>query len=286
MKILLSSVFIIIAMTAISCQAKQTQNESTTDTTKIVEEKAGTPLYFDSIAYVDSAIVNPTEGTHVNIKSVLPKGSNTIVCDSISAWIVEQFGYSGKAEIKDLGSMVKEAGKKMLKEGDDDVRNLISERDDEDGSMFTVNYEYEVEISKVYEDDEVLTLSCTRYTYMAGAHGTAVVKGATFSKADGHQYGWELVSKYSKKDLRKEIIKGLKTYFSIASLGPDGDHDLYDNLFLSNDENTPFSKMYSDFPLPATAPWLTNEGVVLLYQQYEIAPYAAGMPECIIPRNK
>ena len=38
------------------------------------------------------------------------------------------------------------------------------------------------------------------------------------------------------------------------------------------------------FPLPAFPPFLTKEGVVVMYQQYEIAPYAVGMPSCVIKK--
>jgi hypothetical protein len=36
------------------------------------------------------------------------------------------------------------------------------------------------------------------------------------------------------------------------------------------------------FPLPQAAPYFTADGVVFIYQQYEIACYAAGLPNCVI----
>lgn len=36
-------------------------------------------------------------------------------------------------------------------------------------------------------------------------------------------------------------------------------------------------------PLPASAPYFMPKGVNFDYQQYEIAPYAAGMPSCVLP---
>lgn len=39
-------------------------------------------------------------------------------------------------------------------------------------------------------------------------------------------------------------------------------------------------------PLPAWAPYLTHQGVAFAYQQYEIAPYAAGIISFIIPYEK
>ena len=37
------------------------------------------------------------------------------------------------------------------------------------------------------------------------------------------------------------------------------------------------------FPLPENAPILRFNGMEFVYGQYEIAPYAAGMPSCILP---
>ena len=34
---------------------------------------------------------------------------------------------------------------------------------------------------------------------------------------------------------------------------------------------------------PVNPPYFEEKGVCFLYQQYEIAPYAAGMPQCLIP---
>ena len=41
-----------------------------------------------------------------------------------------------------------------------------------------------------------------------------------------------------------------------------------------------------NLPLPETEPWLTKEGLQLVYQQYEIGPYAVGMPTVQIPFTK
>ena len=38
-----------------------------------------------------------------------------------------------------------------------------------------------------------------------------------------------------------------------------------------------------DIPLPEAAPLFTKDGVKLTYGQYEIAPYAAGMPSFVAP---
>ncbi|MBQ1800320.1 MAG: DUF3298 domain-containing protein, partial [Prevotella sp.] len=56
------------------------------------------------------------------------------------------------------------------------------------------------------------------------------------------------------------------------------DEQLKDMLLIDEDVN--------HIPLPAWAPYLTYQGVAFAYQQYEIAPYAAGIISFIIPYEK
>jgi hypothetical protein len=66
--------------------------------------------------------------------------------------------------------------------------------------------------------------------------------------------------------------KGLKKYFEVNT-----DEELENCLSL---EHTYL------LPLPANPPLFIKEGVSITYQQYEIAPYAAGLPSFILPYNE
>ena len=55
----------------------------------------------------------------------------------------------------------------------------------------------------------------------------------------------------------------------------DNEKEFYDMLLVDNADIF--------FPLPATPPICRAQGVQFTYQQYEIAPYAAGSPTCTIP---
>ena len=58
------------------------------------------------------------------------------------------------------------------------------------------------------------------------------------------------------------------------------DDEFFDAVML---EDTPNRQ---NFPFPDTAPWITSEGVVFQYKEYEIASYAQGKPYCIIPLSQ
>lgn len=71
----------------------------------------------------------------------------------------------------------------------------------------------------------------------------------------------------------KEIIKNdlMTEYFK----SKDAD-DFRDALLVNPDT----------LPLPSSSPYFLADGVHFVYQQYEIAPYAAGMPGCVVPYSR
>ena len=136
----------------------------------------------------------------------------------------------------------------------------------------TPRFEYDFTLEKQYETDRFVVFNSTDYIYLGGAHGGVIGQGSpTFDKKDGHR-----VEKFIKDDaltqMQSLMTAGLVEYFS------DGDDtinagNVRDYLFL-DDETIPF---------PSWTPHPTEEGLCFVYQQYEIAPYAAGMPSFIIP---
>lgn len=134
--------------------------------------------------------------------------------------------------------------------------------------------ELQIKITKSFENDQVVSFEIVTYWFGGGAHGGTSIYGATFRKSDGKHLGWNLVS--SKKELVPAIVEGLKHYFEVTT-----DEELMENLqIFSNDE---FVADVSKIPYPATEPWLTTDGMMMIYQEYEIACYAAGKPVVVIP---
>ena len=61
------------------------------------------------------------------------------------------------------------------------------------------------------------------------------------------------------------------------------DSALFDHLILFDNPDTPENELEFGLPLPITDPWITSNGVEFIYQQYEIAAYACGMPNVTLP---
>lgn len=120
------------------------------------------------------------------------------------------------------------------------------------------------------ESGEYFSVLCTETAYSGGAHGSTRYSGATFRKSDGRRIGWDVVAPdvYSEK-LQAVITKGLRQYWGL-------------------DEDTPLKNWLLDvpewqIPLPACPPVFGEDGVTFIYNEYEIAAYAAGRPRFTVP---
>lgn len=110
-------------------------------------------------------------------------------------------------------------------------------------------------ISRVYEDDKIVSFEANSYCFTGGAHGTGACLGATFDKATGKQLN--LVK--DSPALRKLITERLHRNWDMQGLQ-------------FNQEPV---------PMPQAAPYVVSNGMVkFIYQPYEIGAYALGLPEC------
>ncbi len=106
--------------------------------------------------------------------------------------------------------------------------------------------------------------------YMMGAHGAQDFDFATILSKDGSTVDWNIFREDMKSDLAALVRRSIYvSYFH----GDDPSGDDSDYLFPT---------AYENFPLPSAKPALMADGIIFLYQEYEIAPYAAGHPACLI----
>lgn len=115
-----------------------------------------------------------------------------------------------------------------------------------------------------------VTYQITDETFTGGAHGSVLLTAASFSREDGHLLGYP-VDTTKVKQLQPLLVKGIMSYYKKAGAGMT-EKQVMESLFIEN--NT--------IPLPATAPSFTPQGISFVYQQYEIACYAAGIHQFTI----
>ena len=110
-----------------------------------------------------------------------------------------------------------------------------------------------------YNQNDRISLVFDDYQYAGGAHGGTVQTGYTISLKTGQQY--------ALKDLFKEKADYVSVITAQVKAQLD-ERDLTIGLF------EPFGKISPD-----QSYYLSNNGVVVFFQQYEILPYAAGIQE-------
>ena len=88
-----------------------------------------------------------------------------------------------------------------------------------------------------------------------------------------------LTSLFSESPLRRLAAVLIGDYGGLSSI-----HILKQNISRSHLDSRDILLLNNEpFPFPQNPPYFEENGVCFLYQQYEIAPYAAGMPACVIP---
>ena len=123
----------------------------------------------------------------------------------------------------------------------------------------------------MFETEKFITYTSEIYEYSGGAHGGESLSGGVFRKSDGRKFGWDMFTANGKEKLRGMIKNRLKkNFFKVNS-----DVEFYAMLLEEKARYT--------FPLPETDPVCRPNGVEFIYQQYEIAPYAAVIPTCTLP---
>lgn len=126
---------------------------------------------------------------------------------------------------------------------------------------------FDFHLAKVYETDSYAVFDSQNYIYMGGAHGGVVGDGPmTFDKKSGMRIR-DFFAPGSQDEMQEMLRRGMGEYFKERI--EDTGIALDDHLSLNG----------GPIPLPQWAPCPTADGLKLIYQQYEVAPYAAGMPE-------
>ncbi|WML46795.1 DUF3298 and DUF4163 domain-containing protein [Neobacillus sp. PS3-34] len=131
---------------------------------------------------------------------------------------------------------------------------------------YMYSYEYDVTYQVKYNENNQLSLLVYDYIYTGGAHGMEIVTSYNFNVLTGQQLklgdiaqsttGFNKIKKYAIADLMNRAKRGEGIF--------TGD---LNKMEINN--NRPF--------------YFTSNGIAIIFQEYEVAPYAAGMPEVKIP---
>ena len=192
-----------------------------------------------------------------------PADTNTMLSKAIGEFVSESLGGTWEGSCTDFDGMLNHyvavlasTYTEMFSEGLDDSDCLDN-----------------TSIVKYAENENYVSYFITHDLYLGGAHGSQMYSGATFRKADGRRIGWDVFTGKYDDNFANLLKNGLKQYWKIES-----DNELKSYFLDEND--------YYSVPLPECAPVFTADGVMFVYNEYELAAYAYGRPSFTLPYSQ
>lgn len=134
---------------------------------------------------------------------------------------------------------------------------------------------YELAVRKTADNDRYVSYRTTSYAFLGGAHGSATDYTVNIAKQTGTVIA-QTVDTLQAKAMQPILRKGVLSYLREQGDTEVTDKTLGDYLFIEN--NT--------IPLPAHTPYMAEDGIHFIYQQYEIGPYAMGMVAFTVPYDE
>lgn len=224
------------------------------------------------------SIVFEKDQSHATIRLYVdfPTSGNDILVNAIAEYISETLGGTYEGDLKDGKKLVNNYGQKQWESLRAEYVNMTDEMDSE--FLSSISFYTTYEIRKIYETDLVVTYASFSDTYLGGAHGMQYSYGVTFRKSDGRRFSYAMMRELGTEGFYTLTKNGLKEYFDEATGSALSDEELKGYLLTEDDVNY--------LTRPHADPYMVEKGVQFIYQPYEIAPYAAGMPEYTVSYDK
>lgn len=207
----------------------------------------------------------------VNIHAEYPSPITGKLSANIAAWVRGKLGNGTPADTMSVASVVSYYGNTRY-------NSYIAGSDSAPHSFYKADCRIEGN-RKNY-----ISLNFTLAECAQGAHSITSVSGITFRKSDGVPFGWNMIKDTTSKDFRNLMREGVRSYIRKA-LGENSVSDEnFRSLLVSEPEPAPASgNPLKRFPIPQTAPYLSQGGMTFVFQPYEIAPFSLGAPKFTIP---
>ena len=281
--IIAAGVITLAAITTVSCNRKQPSVEAGAQPTDSTLRVAAAVAPKDTLAVaLCTRHSNDTSTTSaLNIQFPVPNKKKAALIASIHEWISEELGgtYGDAANgnyarlLADTTAVINHYYASIEKHNADVWKDILDNMEPQHRPEMQI-YD-SMAVTKAHEGKDWVTMEYVNSCYMGGAHGSFIVYGQTFRKSDGRRIGWDIFRKSDDPEFGYQHLlrKGMLEYFS------DGNPD-----FKEEDLEGELMNQASSYyiPLPQCPPLFTEEGILFLYNQYEVAAYAAGLPQFVI----
>ncbi len=214
------------------------------------------------LTFKNIELKNKTCNTCPEITIVIPKAlDETRIAETINTAINEEIIYTLKFEDSIDTNTIDEAMRSFTESFQDFQREFNDE---------VIGWEAQVEGKVYYESPTILSILLNIYTYTGGAHGNGTSTFLNFDKQRNIE-----VENY-------ELFSDLEGFIAFAETKFRAEKEV--------PKKSPINAtgfMFSDnvFHLPENLGF-TKEGIQLIYNPYEVASYADGLIELVIPYNE
>lgn len=252
-----TSILLISSLLALTtCNAKQ---RVTSPTVKVAPS-----LTFDSLS------VTRSSDTDTLVFSILAVGSTDGHCPAAYS-IMEHFSETAGGTF--AGNTTADA-KQMLDYYADSLHQELLHHPNLPYLRDGIKLFRSLEMTKMAETASYITMSISSESFDGGAHGMRTTEGFTVRKSDGRILGNEIFRPFKdeqQRDAWNIIVR----------------QQLQKELNAATDEKLTQMLLIEDslVPMPQSRIYLTPEGLHLVWQPYEIAPYAAGILHVTIPKE-
>jgi len=187
---------------------------------------------------------------------IFPHFSGTVAADQINQQVKELIYYDlliDSAKVDQLN---------MQELADELIRDYENAK--EEFKEATLNFEYNITSEVTYRHPRIWSINFNIYTYTGGAHPMTYQKYLNVDPDTGEKI--DLGKFFTNQDELKRLVeREIRETHDIET------EQLWSDVFFTE-----------RFQWPENM-GLTNDGLVLVYNPYEILPYAAGFTEVIIP---
>lgn len=200
-------------------------------------------------------ILSDLNENKLTINTVQISSENAALKTMVQYPVIEGLEYKQiQDELNLLFKKIADAAVQEGKENADLLAPYVSKNPNMPGQCETyLNYQIK------YNRNNYLSLIFQNYQYAGGAHGNTVQSGYTFSLENGRKY------------TLKDLFKSESDYITILS---DTVKEQLVKRELTEALFRPFERISED-----QGCYLSNNGLVVYFQQYEILPYASGIQE-------
>jgi len=194
----------------------------------------------------------------ISIKTMKESSETEII--KITLQFPQIDGLTDKTVQDSINSIFKEAAMAARDEGLKNADEMEKTNESDYGSPN--KYETYFDYSLNYNQNGLLSVVFKDYQYTGGAHGSTVQSSYTFNLNTGEEYKL------------KDLFNSDADYVSFISdtVRKEINERVKDGSLL--EELTPFNTIREDHDF-----YLSNDGIVIYFQQYEYWPYAAGIQE-------